>query len=120
MKIKYIIKFLPAVIWMMIIYYFSSIPTTSVVGTDTQRFIILKSFHLIEYAVLGILLYFAYKKYRYTIISAYLYAISDELHQSFTPGRNCRFTDTLFDLVGILIGLFFINRLLNYFKNKYK
>jgi len=115
MKLK---KFIPALIWMLIIFYFSSRSTAGVGTNSTDRFYILKSFHLIEYATLGILLFYGFLKYKYTIITAYLYAISDEIHQSFIPGRNCKFTDTLIDLAGIIIGLLVVNRLLSYYQKK--
>lgn len=109
---KKIIRFLPAVLWMVFIFYLSGKATTGIPGTRTERFLILKSFHLIEYAFLALLLFFAFLKYRYTIISAYLYALSDELHQSFISGREARFRDTLIDLLGIFIGIMLIKLLI--------
>ena len=92
---------------MIVIYYFSSLPTAGVISTDpTHRFYIFKSFHLIEYAVLGILLLYASRNTKIAIIITYLYACTDEIHQWFTPGRSFRLTDTLIDLIGILIGVF--------------
>lgn len=34
-----------------------------------------------------------------------LYAISDELHQRFTPGRTSTFMDVCFDAAGAILGL---------------
>lgn len=102
---KKIIRFLPAIIWMGIIFYFSSQQTTGIGGDSYWvRFAILKSFHLIEYAFLFILINFAIKTDIYSIIISYLYGVSDEIHQYFIPGRTSKFTDTLIDLTGILIG----------------
>jgi len=107
--VKKLLRFLPAIIWMSVIFYFSSRQTTGIGGDSYWfRFAILKSFHLIEYAILAVLLFFAIKKFKWTILISYLYAISDELHQYFIPGRTGRFRDTLFDLAGILIALFII------------
>ena len=90
---------------MAVIFYFSSRQTTGIGGDSYWlRFAILKTFHLIEYAVLFILINFALNSNIYSIISAYLYGISDEIHQSFTPGRTPKFTDTLIDLLGISLG----------------
>lgn len=106
---KKIIRFLPAIIWMGVIFYFSSRQTTGIGGDSYWiRFIILKSFHLIEYAILTILLFIAFSKYKTTILTSYIYAISDEFHQYFIIGRTAKFQDTLFDLCGILIGILFI------------
>lgn len=103
---KKFLRFLPALIWMSVIFYFSSRQTTGIGGDSYWfRFLILKSFHLIEYAILFILLNYALNNYFYSVIIAYLYGCSDEIHQLFTPGRTSKFTDTLIDLLGILIGL---------------
>ncbi len=108
---KKIIKFTLPLIWMIVIFYFSSRSTTGI-GTNTiNRFLILKSFHLIEYAFLSILLFLAFKKLKISIIIAYIYAISDEFHQTFIPGRTGRFRDTLIDLIGIFIGIFIFSQL---------
>ena len=97
---------------MSVIFYFSSQQTTGVGGTNqTTRFLILKSFHLIEYAFLAWLLSFAIFKKKWVVLIAYLYAILDEIHQSFIPGRTSRFQDTLIDLVGILIGLLIFRKI---------
>jgi len=101
-------RFLPAFFWMLTIFYFSSLPTTGIGTTELDRFIIFKSLHLLEYSILGLLLFFAFQKISITIITAYVYAITDEFHQHFVLGRHGRITDTLIDLVGILMGLFFI------------
>jgi len=34
-----------------------------------------------------------------------LFAVSDEIHQSFVPGRTASFMDICLDLIGILFGL---------------
>lgn len=118
MEIKKIIKFIPSILWMSVIFYFSTRSTTGVGGTnETDRFLILKSFHLMEYAFLAFLLSFAILKKKWVVIFAYLYAISDEIHQSFTPGRSPRFQDTLIDLIGILIGILIFNKIFS-FKSK--
>jgi VanZ family protein len=106
-KAKLIIRWLPSIIWMIVIYFFSSLPTAGVISTNpVDRFYIFKSFHLIEYAVLGVLLLYATRKLKFAVLIAYLYACTDELHQFFTPGRTSKFTDTLIDLLGITIGAF--------------
>jgi VanZ family protein len=91
---------------MAVIFYFSSRSTAGVISSEPlTRFFVFKSFHLIEYAILAILLLFASQKFLPTILIAYLYACSDEIHQLFTPTRTSKFTDTLIDLLGIIIGL---------------
>jgi len=104
-KIKNIFQWIPAFLWMTLIFYLSSGPTTIIKGTSIERFLVLKTFHLIEYAVLLILFIFAALSPAKSILLSYLYSLTDELHQFFIPGRNGRFRDTLIDLLGILIGL---------------
>lgn len=97
---------------MLVIFYFSSRQTTGIGGTnETNRFLILKSFHLIEYAFLAGLLSLAIFKKKWVVLFAYLYAISDEIHQSFVPGRTARLRDTLIDLIGIFIGIFIFHKI---------
>lgn len=104
---------------MSVIFYFSSRSTTGIGTNQTDRFIILKSFHLIEYAILAFLLLFAIYKNKLAIFIAYLYAISDEIHQYFIPGRTGLFRDTLIDLIGILIGIFIFNKIFSLKKKRY-
>lgn len=94
------------------IYFLSAQQTTGIKGDPQitlisifwQRFIILKSFHLIEYGVLLILLYFVVKNWKKAYLIGYLYALSDEFHQHFTPGRTSKLTDTFIDLLGMTLG----------------
>ena len=68
--------------------------------------------HATEYAVLGFLLTGSYadrSKKRLLqagvpIILGALYAVSDELHQLFVPGRSCELTDMLIDSSGVVAG----------------
>jgi VanZ family protein len=109
-----LLRFLPSIFWMAVIFHFSSISTAGIGATAVSRYLILKSFHLIEYAALGILLYFGYNKFKWSLAAAYLYALSDEVHQFFVPGRSSKFTDTLIDLIGIFIGLMILKLILRY------
>lgn len=110
---KKLVRYLPSIIWMVIIFYFSSRQTTGIGGDSYWwRFFILKSFHIIEYGVLAILLFIATSKYNYSLFIGVLYAISDEFHQSIVPGRTATLRDILFDISGIFLGLLIINLLL--------
>jgi len=40
-----------------------------------------------------------------TLIFCFLYAVSDEIHQSFVPGRSCEFRDVMIDTSGALTGM---------------
>jgi VanZ family protein len=118
---KKYLRFIPSLIWMAIIFYFSSRQTTGIGGDSFWlRFFILKSFHLIEYGLLFIFINFAINNNLNSIIISYLYGVSDEIHQSFIPGRTARLTDTLIDLLGIFIGLLMLKAIIIPFLNKQK
>jgi VanZ family protein len=104
-----IIKFLPVIFWMIFIFYLSSGQTDSIKGNNIERFLILKSFHLIEYAVLFICFKIAGFSSFKSLLFSYIYALSDEFHQSFVPGRSALFRDTLIDFLGSLIPYIFMS-----------
>jgi len=51
---------------------------------------------------------------------ALIYALSDEIHQYFVPGRVCDFWDFAADAIGIFISLFFVNFISRKVKSKIK
>jgi VanZ family protein len=73
-----------------------------------------KIFHPIEYMTLGIFLSIAWYnigKHKHptamifvVLISGVLFAVSDEIHQAFIPGRNARIADVLIDSAGVAVG----------------
>jgi VanZ family protein len=81
-----------------------------------------KSAHIFLYFVLGLITYSIAVKYslriRYKILYSWLfviaYAISDEVHQMFVPGRSGEVRDVLIDafagLLGIMVYYYFSNR----------
>lgn len=97
---------------------------------EDLQFITRKSAHFIGYMILGILsmlLFLQYdevnKKPQFAFLISAIYAICDEIHQLFVPGRAGQVRDVLIDssgsLVGILIVLLFI-KLLKMKKTKIK
>lgn len=79
-----------------------------------------KTAHACEYAVLGFLIMGTVLSYtigteisrRRRIIRAFgawlfstVYAVSDELHQYFVPGRTCKITDVCIDSAGAMLGV---------------
>lgn len=101
---------LPPILWAAMIFLLSHqeiLPGSSV---DTLDFIFKKSAHITVYAVLFLLVHRAQllllaKKYHSNIwITSFaivaLYAISDEVHQTFVPGRFGTLRDVGFDVLG--------------------
>jgi VanZ family protein len=117
---KFVKFWLPVLLWALVIFWFSSKsqPTTSEVYW--QEFAIKKTAHMIVYGFLAILLYRAFRNYGApakqsavaAIFWAFVYGLSDEFHQSFTPGREPRFRDVIFDTIGASITTLFLWKLL--------
>jgi VanZ family protein len=98
------LSWLPVLIWMAVIYYFSDVPNSNEVTKayfGGFNYWIRKSAHIAEYAVLFGLTRFAA---RTTTVTAFvitvLYACTDEWHQSFVFGRSGTPTDVLVDAIG--------------------
>jgi VanZ family protein len=94
---------LPVLVWPALIFALSSIPSlgTGLGGWDV---VLRKLAHITEYAVLAFLLRRALSA-PWAFAAAVLYAISDELHQTFVRGREGRPRDVLVDVIGIVLGL---------------
>lgn len=111
---------LPVVVWSLVIFYLSSLPTAPIAKVYWREFIIKKSAHVFEYAIYATLMYRALKESGvekkeagvYSIILAVIYGMSDEFHQSFTPGRDPRLRDVVFDTIGASLAIYAIWKLL--------
>lgn len=116
----------PAVLWMLLIFVLSSRPRISVAETPFINFAIFKFLHMVEYAILFFLILratkYSSKTTRYIFIYAFLiavlYAISDEIHQSFVPTREGKMRDVFIDTAGIAIMYMYIKRRPNLLKIK--
>ncbi|WP_059049969.1 VanZ family protein [Paenibacillus senegalimassiliensis] len=149
-KIKFLLRFLPALALMLVLFLFSSqsyqeqtlvsdiekttseqsisdffggisfsyggrqISVESVGGASFIEFLIRKAAHFGSYALLAMLLVYALggrergmgrRRYVYAWGIALLYACSDELHQSFTPGRTAMVQDVILDGIGAAFGV---------------
>ena len=111
---KFIRYWLPALIWMLLIFLGSSIPSARVSQNGTLDFLAHKVAHLFEYAVLYLLVYRALNQgkgafdEREIVVALFLvtlYGGSDEFHQSFIPGRESRLRDVFIDFLGGLAGV---------------
>jgi VanZ family protein len=95
---------LPVALWAALIFVLSSIPDlgTGLGGWDT---LLRKLAHAGEYAVLGALLLRAVASIPVAVFLGVLYAVSDEIHQAFVPGRLGSPVDVAIDTVGVLCGV---------------
>lgn len=99
---------MPVLLWMALIFFLSSQPHLPRYPYHLIDLLLKKAAHLFEYAVLAILLYRAMRNdYGWrALLTGGLYALSDELHQSFVPGRNAELLDLAFDILGVVLGLY--------------
>jgi VanZ family protein len=61
--------------------------------------------HFFAYSVLGLLLCLTKISKRHVVLIGILYAISDEWHQAFVPGRGPSIKDVFIDTSGIMCGM---------------
>jgi hypothetical protein len=94
----------PVVLWAALIFAFSSVPDLGT-GLGTWDLVLRKLAHAAEFAVLGGLLLRALRDERAALAAGIAYAILDELHQHFVPGRVGSPLDVLIDSVGVAVGV---------------
>ena len=96
-------EWLPVVAWAAVIFAISSIPSLGT-GLGVWDLVLRKLAHATEYAVLGFLLARVVSIAPALLIGV-LYAVSDELHQTFVSGRHGAPRDVAIDAAGVAIGL---------------
>jgi VanZ family protein len=95
---------LPVVAWAALIFALSSIPDLGT-GLGTWDLVLRKLAHAAEFAVLGALLLRALRDELAALPAGIAYAISDEVHQHFVPGRVGSPLDVVIDAVGVAVGV---------------
>ena len=90
------------------------------IDAELLSFVVRKCAHFTEYLLLGVSLYATVREYdpvrlerseqlrRTALISwgiGALYALTDEVHQAFVPGRSCEIRDMLIDSCGVAAGV---------------
>ena len=124
---KKIISILLVIIWMTLIFTMSSFNSNdssnqssfivtiisniiNINNLEILSIIIRKLAHFTEYLILGILMHnltnIYNKNMHISMIICILYAISDEIHQLFVPGRSFQIIDIGIDCFGSIIGIY--------------
>ena len=105
---------------MGVIFFFSALPQQHASDFFLLDFAVKKIAHLSEYAILYTLFYRASgQKLKLSLILTIIYAVTDEFHQSFVPGRTPKIYDVIgFDLAGASIGAFILWKLEQFHRNK--
>ena len=104
------VKYTPVIIWMVLIFWISSVPDLPSNKVDILDFFFKKTAHFLEYAILFLLWYRALgrKNPFLAIVLSLIYAFSDEIHQLFVPGRTGSLRDVGIDFSGMLLSALLI------------
>jgi VanZ family protein len=103
-------RWLPAIFMMSVIFMASNTPGSSIPNFGALDVVLKKAGHISIYCLLTIAGWygFRFEKGRWWLVflMVILYAVSDEFHQSFIPGRHPSWIDvTVFDGGGAILGL---------------
>lgn len=114
--LKFLKLWPPVFIWCGFIFYLSGVPNLNT-GWGLWDLILRKIAHMLEFFILAALLYRAFKgSFKlsafflvfWPLFLTFLYAVSDEWHQSFVPTRAASAIDVLIDSMGIILFLIII------------
>ena len=114
-----IYHWLPLIAWMGLIFWLSSQPQPFDLPESWQRSLVGIGGHVLGYVGLSLLWWRTLAARplvtaRWTLVLAFLltmlYAVSDEYHQTFVPGRSGNLVDILTDAAGAALGLWLVYR----------
>jgi VanZ family protein len=114
LKIKqFLLCWLPLILYCLLIFFQSANPSPEQIPSFPFSD---KLLHFMAYGILGILFYRAYQTLKIkdnlpllmvlSVVSAILYGISDEVHQSFVPFREAEVADVIADTIGAFSGVY--------------
>ncbi len=115
-RITFLIQWGPAVLAMLVIFILSATPSYDLPDFGGADTLVKKGAHMLGYALLtlaflrGVMGFsgnrqITWKHACLALILSFLYAMTDEYHQSFVPGRHSRWTDVGIDTIGGSVGL---------------
>ncbi len=115
---RFALNWLPLILYCLLIYIQSAHPSPEQIPVFP---FLDKILHFVAYGILGILFYRAYQTLRIkdniiilmllSMVSATLYGISDEIHQSLVPFRQAEVADAIADMIGAISGVCLYQRL---------
>jgi VanZ family protein len=94
----------PVVVWAAVIFALSSLSDLGT-GLGTWDLVLRKIGHAAEFALLGALLARALRDDRVALAAGVAYAVSDEIHQHYVPGRVGTWYDVVIDTAGVALGI---------------
>jgi|GEM_PF-684108 len=111
---RFLKYWLPVIVYAIIIFHFSSLPGEEIPVIFSYQDLV---FHILEYALLSFLVIRALKAYNpggsrvrrflLALLICVFYAIIDEFHQSFVPGRCASVIDVTYDSAGVFLSTIF-------------
>jgi VanZ family protein len=113
-NIRAILRWLPALAWMALIFWFSSQSDLPRPTSDMLNLVLRKTAHFTVFGVLALSYLWALGEWRKRWLAfalTVLYAIGDEYHQSWTPLRHPAWTDVVIDSGGGWSALWLLPRL---------
>lgn len=123
--------FIPSIFIMLLIYFFSAMPSDEsslqhsrlialfayfgvdlfqILGKDTV-FWVRKTAHFVIFGTLSVTYFYGFYKnqfqssFKLAFLFSFFYAVTDEFHQYFVPGRAAHWKDVLIDILGALFFL---------------
>lgn len=144
---KRIVLIILTILWMAIIFFFSAENSSKSSNTSGRtiravvrifvelpqpkedeiveqlQHLVRKIAHFTIYTIGGIILinlvreYTKNKPWLYAWGIGTMYAVTDEIHQYFVPGRSCQITDVILDSCGVITGILLVFLVLKIVKN---
>jgi VanZ family protein len=104
------LRWAPAVGWALAIFVISSVPDLRIAPEPTIDLVVRKVGHAAVFSILAILVHLALGEQRprrelLAWVAASVYAVTDELHQAFVPGRGPSPADVAIDILGVTAGI---------------
>ena len=98
-----------ALLMIAVIFAFSSIPANEMPNFSWADLLVKKSGHILVYSLLAIACWYGFEWRRERLwlagLIAFLYAILDEFHQAFVPGRHSWWADVTLDSLAAALAL---------------
>lgn len=119
----YLKAYLPSILWGSLIFIMSDQEQLPGFSISLLDFLLKKLAHMFVYAILYYFLFHAYlsthktqqvtkKHYLIPLLIALIFAISDEVHQSFVAGRYANTRDIAYDFLGMMSILLYQQKML--------
>lgn len=119
MILKWCNAYLPPIVWAILIFFLSAQSYLPSFETYFFDFLFKKGSHIFVYGVLYFLVFrgvnlekktLKEKNWLVPFVICFIYALVDEFHQAFTPGRTPAYRDIGYDLLGTSIAFLRIYR----------